>query len=168
METTAATVTSTAIGFPPTTIAVFVSLVIIALAIDLLTHNKDKPVTLANASMWSIFWVAISLAFAGYLYVAHGAEVASLYVTGYALEPPTEPALFTELGLEDRIDHHIGDVRDLAGLREVMAAAQPEVVEAVAEVADAAHFLLENWLTTSAAWETISRIIVISSLVKGG
>lgn len=86
METTAATVASTAIGFPPTTIAVFVSLVIIALAIDLLTHNKDKPVTLANASMWSIFWVAISLAFAGYLYVAHGAEVASLYVTGYALE----------------------------------------------------------------------------------
>ena len=69
METTAATVTSTAIGFPPTTIAVFVSLVIIALAIDLLTHNKDKPVTLANASMWSIFWVAISLAFAGYLFI---------------------------------------------------------------------------------------------------
>lgn len=77
---------NTAIGFPPTTIAVFVSLAIIALAIDLLTHNKDKPVTLANASMWSIFWVVISMAFAGFLYVNHGPETASLFVTGYALE----------------------------------------------------------------------------------
>ncbi|MDX1367429.1 TerC/Alx family metal homeostasis membrane protein [Pseudomonas sp.] len=77
---------STAIGFPPTTIAVFVGLAIIALAIDLLTHNKDKPVTLANASMWSIFWVMISMAFAGYLYAVHGPETASLFVTGYALE----------------------------------------------------------------------------------
>lgn len=61
--------TSTAIGFPPATLAVFISLAVIALAIDLLTHNKDKPVTLANASMWSIFWVAISMVFAGYLYM---------------------------------------------------------------------------------------------------
>ncbi|WP_455233632.1 TerC/Alx family metal homeostasis membrane protein [Geopseudomonas aromaticivorans] len=68
------------------TIAVFVSLAIIALAIDLLTHKKDQPVTLANAATWSIFWVLISLAFAGFLYVTHGAEVASLFVTGYALE----------------------------------------------------------------------------------
>jgi len=77
---------NTTIGFPPTTIIVFVSLAIIALAIDLLTHNKDKPVTLANASMWSIFWVLISMAFAGFLYTTHGPETASLFVTGYALE----------------------------------------------------------------------------------
>lgn len=88
METTTAVTTaaSTAIGFPPMTIAVFVSLAIIALAIDLLTHKKDKPVTLANAATWSVFWVLISLAFAGFLYATHGAEVASLFVTGYALE----------------------------------------------------------------------------------
>lgn len=78
--------TSTAIGFPPATLAVFIGLAVIALAIDLLTHNKDKPVTLANASMWSIFWVAISMVFAGYLYMTHGPAVASLFVTGYALE----------------------------------------------------------------------------------
>lgn len=77
---------NTAIGFPPMTIAVFVSLAIIALAIDLLTHKKDKPVTLMDASLWSVFWVVISLAFAGFLYVNHGSEVASLFVTGYALE----------------------------------------------------------------------------------
>lgn len=76
----------TAIGFPPLTLAVFVALAIFALAIDLVTHNKDKPVSLANASIWSVFWIAISMAFAGFLYVSHGPEVASLFVTGYALE----------------------------------------------------------------------------------
>lgn len=50
------------------------------------------------------------------------------HVTGYALEPPTEPALFDALGLESRIDHHIGDVRDLSHLRSVMLEAQPEIV----------------------------------------
>lgn len=49
-------------------------------------------------------------------------------VTGYALEPPTDPSLFAELGLAERIQHEIGDVRDLDHLRQVLAAAQPEIV----------------------------------------
>ena len=52
----------------------------------MVTHRDDKPITLARASIWSVFWVAISVAFAGFLYVQHGAEVASLFLTGYALE----------------------------------------------------------------------------------
>ncbi|ABB10387.1 Integral membrane protein TerC [Burkholderia lata] len=66
--------------------AVFVGLALAALLLDMVTHRDDKPITLARASIWSIFWVAISLAFAGFLYVQHGAEVASLFLTGYALE----------------------------------------------------------------------------------
>lgn len=77
---------TTAIGFPPVTIAVFCGLVLAALAIDLFSHRKDKPLTLMGASLWSLFWVAVSLAFAAFLYVTHGAETASLFVTGYALE----------------------------------------------------------------------------------
>lgn len=77
---------STPFGFPPITVAVFAGLAITALFIDLATHRKDKPVTLLNASLWSVFWVAVSLAFAGYLHYAHGAEIASLFLTGYALE----------------------------------------------------------------------------------
>lgn len=77
---------NTAIGFPPLTIAVFIVLSISALLIDLYTHKNDKPVTLSNAVMWSIFWVALSLVFAGYLYYEHGSTVASLFLTGYALE----------------------------------------------------------------------------------
>nr|WP_241025124.1 TerC/Alx family metal homeostasis membrane protein [Burkholderia sp. Ac-20384] len=66
--------------------AVFVGLALAALLLDMVTHRDDKPITLARASIWSVFWVAISLAFAGFLYVQHGAEVASLFLTGYALE----------------------------------------------------------------------------------
>lgn len=76
----------THIGFPPLTMAVFVGLAVGALLIDMVTHRGDKPISLAKASMWSIFWIAISLAFAGFLYIQHGPEVASLFVTGYALE----------------------------------------------------------------------------------
>lgn len=77
---------TTQIGFPLLTVTVFVGLALAALLLDMVTHRDDKPITLARASVWSVFWVAISLAFAGFLYVQHGAEVASLFVTGYALE----------------------------------------------------------------------------------
>ncbi len=76
----------TTLGFPPLTMAVFVGLALAALLLDMVTHQDGKPITLLRASLWSVFWVAISLAFAGFLYVQHGADVASLFVTGYALE----------------------------------------------------------------------------------
>ena len=49
-------------------------------------------------------------------------------VTGYALEAPTEPALFDLAGLDKRMTSVIGDIRDLAHLRETFVAAQPEIV----------------------------------------
>ncbi|SNT25335.1 tellurite resistance protein TerC [Pseudomonas japonica] len=76
----------TTLGFPPLTMAVFVGLALAALLLDMVTHRDDKPITLTRASVWSVFWIAISLAFAGFLYVQHGPDVASLFVTGYALE----------------------------------------------------------------------------------
>ncbi|MGL5410850.1 MAG: TerC family protein, partial [Shewanella sp.] len=77
---------STHIGFPLETVAVFVLLSVGAILIDLFMHRDDKPIPLKSAVLWSLFWVAIAFAFAGFLYVHHGAEVASLFVTGYALE----------------------------------------------------------------------------------
>lgn len=76
----------THIGFPPLTMAVFIGLALSALLLDMLTHRDNKPISLGRAAGWSIFWVAISLAFAGFLYIQHGAPVASLFLTGYALE----------------------------------------------------------------------------------
>jgi CDP-glucose 4,6-dehydratase len=49
-------------------------------------------------------------------------------VTGYALEPPTDPSLFEELGLASRIRHAIGDVRDPDGLADVFRESRPEIL----------------------------------------
>jgi CDP-glucose 4,6-dehydratase len=49
-------------------------------------------------------------------------------VTGLALPPPTDPALFDQLGLATRLNHHLGDTRSLGVVREVVGAAQPDFV----------------------------------------
>ncbi|MGL6027267.1 MAG: tellurium resistance protein TerC, partial [Vibrio sp.] len=63
---------STHIGFPLETVAVFVLLSVGAILIDLFMHRDDKPIPLKSAVLWSLFWVAIAFAFAGFLYVHHG------------------------------------------------------------------------------------------------
>ena len=53
---------------------------------------------------------------------------AGAILTGYSLEAPTQPNLFTLAGVEDNMTSIIGDVRDLAHLMEVFDQAQPELV----------------------------------------
>ena len=77
---------TTHLGFPLETVAVFVVLSVGAIAIDLFAHRSDQPMSLKSAALWSVFWVAVSLAFGGYLWFHHGSETASLFFTGYALE----------------------------------------------------------------------------------
>lgn len=58
------------------------------------------------------------------LWLAHlGAKV-----SGYALPPPSDPALFDMARVQDLIDSHIGDVRSVEPLAAALAAAQPEIV----------------------------------------
>ena len=57
------------------------------------------------------------------LLIEAGAEL-----TGYSLEPPTDPSLFTMCGLESRMNSIIGDVRDLEHLWQVFEQARPEIV----------------------------------------
>ena len=49
-------------------------------------------------------------------------------VTGYALEPPTEPDIFSLLKLESQMHSVVGDIRDLEKLKAVFAETQPEIV----------------------------------------
>lgn len=49
-------------------------------------------------------------------------------VAGYALEPPTEPALWRLLDLDGEIEGHFADVRDLPELRRIFAQTCPEIV----------------------------------------
>ncbi|TCL43005.1 CDP-glucose 4,6-dehydratase [Harryflintia acetispora] len=55
--------------------------------------------------------------------VGAGAEV-----TGYSLEPPTQPNLFSLAGLEGRMTSIIGDIRDMSKLSAAFEAARPEIV----------------------------------------
>ena len=48
--------------------------------------------------------------------------------TGYALGPPTRPALFDQLRLAGRMSQELGDIRDLDRLRAFAQAADPEIV----------------------------------------
>ncbi len=68
------------------TLVVFLSMVVAMLGIDLWNHRKDKVVTLKSAVCWSGFYVVCALAFAAYLNLNYGSQVASLFLTGYSLE----------------------------------------------------------------------------------
>lgn len=49
-------------------------------------------------------------------------------VTALALPPETEPSLFKQLGLDQRIDHRLGDIRDAEPLKELVLETSPEIV----------------------------------------
>ncbi len=49
-------------------------------------------------------------------------------VTGYSLEPPTNPNLFSMAELENRMTSVIGDIRDYDSLKKAFVKAEPEIV----------------------------------------
>ncbi|HRY14587.1 MAG TPA: GDP-mannose 4,6-dehydratase, partial [Candidatus Competibacteraceae bacterium] len=49
-------------------------------------------------------------------------------VTGYALIPPTEPSLFETACVGEGMQSVLGDVRDFAALRAIVADCRPEIV----------------------------------------
>ena len=53
---------------------------------------------------------------------------AGAVVTGYSLEPPTMPNLFSMAGIKDKMTSVIGDIRDLEHLSKVFEEAKPEIV----------------------------------------
>ena len=49
-------------------------------------------------------------------------------ITGYALEPPTEPSLFSMLSMQQKMNSVIGDIRDMEYLEQTFRNVQPEIV----------------------------------------
>lgn len=47
-------------------------------------------------------------------------------VTGYALEPDTTPAIFTQLGLAGRLRHVVGDIRSAGTVRRLIVETRPD------------------------------------------
>lgn len=74
------------IGYPTSTISIFLGMISVMLFIDFWNHRKGEVVTLSSAVKWSIFYIFCALLFAGYLNTTYGYQASSLFLTGYALE----------------------------------------------------------------------------------
>ena len=77
---------------------------------------RDKRVLVTGHTGFKGAWLCRILTLAG------------AQVTGYSLEPPTDPNLFEIAGLEDVMDSVIGDIRNLQELKDVFERVRPEVV----------------------------------------
>jgi CDP-glucose 4,6-dehydratase len=77
---------------------------------------KARRVFLTGHTGFKGSWLSLWLA-------SMGAEV-----TGYALEPPTEPSLFEQARVSEMVRSIRGDVRDLPALTDSLVESRPEVV----------------------------------------
>ena len=85
-------------------------------SIIMMSFYQGKKVLLTGHTGFKGTWMSKLL-------IEAGAEL-----TGYSLEPPTDPSLFAMCGLESRMKSIIGDVRDLDHLWQVFEQARPEIV----------------------------------------
>ena len=77
---------------------------------------KNKRVLLTGHTGFKGTWLCRMLINAGAI------------VTGYSLQPPTQPNLFSLADVESKMNSVIGDIRDFQHLQNVFAEAQPEIV----------------------------------------
>ena len=82
----------------------------------MLDFYKDKKVLVTGHTGFKGSWLCKILTEAGAV------------VTGFSMQPPTEPNLFTISGVENDIKSVIGDVRDLELMKKIFAETQPEIV----------------------------------------
>lgn len=71
-------------------------------------------------------------------------------VFGYALEPPTNPSLFDQLRLREKINHRTGDVRHLDAFKAFLLEVKPDVVFHLA----AQPLVRESYITPLDTMET--------------
>src|SRR3954469_9030642 len=67
--------------------AIFAAVVAIMLGLDLgVFHRRAHVVKMREAAIWSLVWVAIAVAFGGFVTWRLGGEAGQAYFTGYVLE----------------------------------------------------------------------------------
>lgn len=77
---------------------------------------NNKRVLVTGHTGFKGTWMCMALSFLG------------ARVTGYGLEPQTEPSLFGMCGVSRNIDSVIGDIRDLGKMKKIFQETQPEIV----------------------------------------
>lgn len=138
-------------------IAFFV-IVAVFLWVDLHAHKKDEPITLRNAAVWSCIWIALALSFGVYIWLTHGLDDASLYLSGYFLEKSLSVdnlfvmmAIFSSFAIKGNYQHRVLYYGILGALilRMVFVAAGNTLVQLFGAYALAAFGLFVLW----SAWK---------------
>lgn len=90
--------------------ALLLGLAATALAADWLAHRRNRAVSVADAALWSAFWLLLTLAFAWYVGASRRWADASLFLAGYLLETSLSldnlfviTAIFTSFGIPDSL-----------------------------------------------------------------
>ncbi len=80
------------------------------------TFWKGRPVLVTGHTGFKGSWLSLWLASLG------------ARVTGYALDPPTQPNLFEQASVSQNVHSILGDIRDYAHLKAALAESQPDVI----------------------------------------
>ncbi|MDR2826092.1 MAG: TerC/Alx family metal homeostasis membrane protein [Deltaproteobacteria bacterium] len=95
-------------------VILFCGLVFTCLIIDLRAHKTDEVVSATSAALWTLFWIALSLCFGGYIWYTHGVHDFSLFLSGYLLEKSLSVdnlfvimAVFSAFSVKDNLQHRV-------------------------------------------------------------
>ncbi|MBF0319786.1 MAG: TerC/Alx family metal homeostasis membrane protein [Nitrospirae bacterium] len=101
-------------GYTLIEVAIFFSVIIAALLIDLYTNRKDGVMSFTNAAVRSVIWVMLSLCFAVYVGVTHGTEKSFLFLSGYLIELSLSVdnlfvimAIFSSFSIKNEYQHRV-------------------------------------------------------------
>lgn len=95
-------------------IIVFLALSLGMLILDLFYHRGNSPVSILNASVWTLMWVIVSGVFGAYLYLTHGQDLAMQFASGWMIEQTLSVdnlfaimAVFTWFAVENEHRHRV-------------------------------------------------------------
>lgn len=101
-------------GFPLETIIIFFTVIGLSVYMDLHAHRQQREISVKDATLWSIFWIVMALAFYGYLWARFDKNWADLYLAGYVLEKTLSVdnlmvfmAIFASFGIKGALQHRI-------------------------------------------------------------
>ena len=81
-----------------------------------LSNYKGKKVLVTGSTGFKGSWISQWL-------LTLGAEV-----FGYALDPPTDPAIYNQLNLKDKVDQHIGDINNYEEFKGFIERVNPDII----------------------------------------
>lgn len=101
-------------GFSLEAIIIFFFVIGFSVYMDLHAHRKQTEISVKDASLWSVFWIILALAFYGYLWVRFDKNWADLYLAGYVLEKSLSVdnlmvfmAIFSSFAIKGILQHRI-------------------------------------------------------------